>query len=532
MGDRRASEITSVIYFLEDASAMGGVRKHVIDSAAELSRRGYSVSVVSRFHSDDNEIGVKVTSIHDKGYEDLVRTNGDQQKTEEIFQKRVNASRRIHSIFGTLDDHTVVIAVQYGCLVDLEHAHLLKRTDRSFHLVGAYHSSWEYARTAGYYNLLQRLLSECDKSVFLTNEDHKKFQAEGNSNGVAIPNAIAGGTVRPRDQRRPAFAYVGRLHPEKGVRELVNVWAFSREVGTPLPPLRIFGTGPLQSELENLIQTEDLSEIVEIAGFTSEPQEVLANHVAVVSCSPREGFPMMLLEAGSVGTPCVVYDAGPGTREFATSHDAGFVVPLGDQRAFIKLALELFEDTERWSAKSESAKAAADLYAPDQIYDRWELLFAEISGIDLDTITNSTEVSMSKTEPSGRGREIRYALPASLDPQTTTLQFHFQRDVPIKSFVAIFRFWDATGSEIKEAVEGLTYSDFFNAQYAYVPSSDKFGIEQEMTMFLPTLPQAQRIELQIHPWDKQVDPRSVISGVFVTQRSELSTASFKLKESE
>lgn len=537
----RIKAVDSIVYFLEDASALGGVRKHVVDSAKEMARRGFKVSIVSRYYSEDILLeGAPTVSIYEPGYQELVRSPKNAGSDDAIFSARIRANTKINQIFGKLTSSTAVIAVQYGCLVDLEHSNFLRKAARRFHLIGAYHSSWDYASEAGYLRLLERLLQACDRAVFLTAEDLSKFEADGITNGISIPNAIETHLDLPSANRDAACAYVGRLHEEKGVEELVNVWADAIASNQGFPTLKIYGTGPLEGRLKHLISTKGISEWVELSGFTSHPQNVLSQHRMVVSCSPREGFPMMLLEAGSVGTPCVVYDAGPGTRELASTRGAGFVVPQGDRTRFIEAVAKLSKDDSLWKGRSKAALNAASSYSPDKIYTQWEQLIAALSGAYGIASTPRVSTQASQEEPaedemsapnSHPNHIAKYAIPTAVDFSSSSLVFSFSTRVNLKDYVAAFRYWDETGEPVRDKVDALNFSDFLQAPFAYVPDSDVYGPDNPMVLPLKAPPRAARMELQLHQWGKQTDPRKAVT-VFLKQRTPSGTVSFKLPESE
>ncbi|TVX76184.1 glycosyltransferase [Corynebacterium sp. NML180780] len=541
MARSSSKAIDSIVYFLEDASALGGVRKHVIDSAREMTRRGFKVSIVSRYYSADILLeGAPTEFIYEPGYQELVRSPKNTGSDEAIFSARIRANTKINQFFGGLTSSTVVIAVQYGCLVDLEHANFLRKADRQFHLIGAYHSSWNYAKEAGYLRLLERLLQACDRAVFLTSEDLSKFEADGITNGMSIPNAIENHLGPPSANRDAACVYVGRLHAEKGVEELVNVWADAIASNQGYPALKIYGTGPLEGRLKQLVSTKGLSEWVELCGFTSRPQDILSQHRMVVSCSPREGFPMMLLEAGSVGTPCVVYDAGPGTREFASSRGAGFVIPKGDRTRFMEAVADLSKDDELWKDRSKAALNAASDYSPDKIYTQWEQLIAVLSGAYdiVPTPRVSTPPSQEEptedemSEPNTHPNHIaKYVIPTAVDFSSSSLIFSFSTRVNLKDYVAAFRYWDERGEPLRDKVDALNYSDFLQAPFAYVPDSDVYGPDNPMLLPLEVPPGAARMEVQLHQWGKQSDPRKAVT-VFLKQKTTSGTVSFKLPESE
>ena len=100
--------------------------------------------------------------------------------------------------------------------------------------------------------------------------------------------------------------FVGRLSAEKGVRTLLTAWR--KNLGLPL---RIYGTGPLETELRALVEQERLP--VEFCGFGDRQQIYAAMREAAMLVVPSEwyeGFPMVVLEALACGTPVVASRIG------------------------------------------------------------------------------------------------------------------------------------------------------------------------------------------------------------------------------
>ena len=132
--------------------------------------------------------------------------------------------------------------------------------------------------------------------------------------GVDIPNEVG------EEAEPPHVLFVGRLSPEKGIRELV--------AAADGMPLVVAGDGPLRSEIPNAL------------GFV--PHEQLGDlyaRAAVVACpSHREGFGVACLEAMAHGKPVVASDVG-GLRDLVVDGETGIRVPPGDVRA-LRAALE------------------------------------------------------------------------------------------------------------------------------------------------------------------------------------------------
>lgn len=99
--------------------------------------------------------------------------------------------------------------------------------------------------------------------------------------------------------------YVGRLSIEKGVKTLFSAW---KDIDMKL---KVIGDGPLMEELKNL-PSEDLKNI-EFCGYLDRATilEIISNATfQLVPSEWYEGFPMVLLEAFSCGTPVIGSDIG------------------------------------------------------------------------------------------------------------------------------------------------------------------------------------------------------------------------------
>ena len=112
---------------------------------------------------------------------------------------------------------------------------------------------------------------------------------------------------------------VGRLRPEKAMIRLI-------EVAKHLPNLRfaIVGDGPERAAIEAAIRQTKIGDRVRLLGYQKNPYPFLARARLVVVPSIFEGFPNVLLEAGVLGIPGLVFDAEGGAREIITEGLNGF----------------------------------------------------------------------------------------------------------------------------------------------------------------------------------------------------------------
>ena len=128
------------------------------------------------------------------------------------------------------------------------------------------------------------------------------------------------------------FANVGRLHPDKDQKVLIDAFA---EVVEQLPSARllIIGEGRLRGELEEQIIRLGLQGKALLTGPIPSVARLFTAFDGFVLSSDREPFGMVLLEAMIAGLPMAVSDCGGGPEVVG---DTGLMYPSGDHRALAR----------------------------------------------------------------------------------------------------------------------------------------------------------------------------------------------------
>lgn len=143
-------------------------------------------------------------------------------------------------------------------------------------------------------------------------------------------------------ERDIVFGTIARLDPIKNHRLMLKAFA---EINTKQPntKLIIVGDGELMPELKELQTSLALQNSLIFTGYIPYPKDYLAVFDIFLLSSLSEGTSMTLLEAMSLGKPCIVTDAG-GNKEIVAHQVNGLVTPNDDCQAFSQAMLNLALD--------------------------------------------------------------------------------------------------------------------------------------------------------------------------------------------
>jgi glycosyltransferase involved in cell wall biosynthesis len=180
--------------------------------------------------------------------------------------------------------------------------------------------------------------------------------------GVDIPQTETEGT--------PVYdaCFLGRLHPSKGISDLVKIW---RRVcdSRPGSRLAVIGTGPLEETLKTDIREMSMEGLAEIMGYLprDELNQVMSSSSVFVFPSHEEGFGIGLLEGMAFGLPAVAY-ALPHYNE--VFEDVPVLVPVGDIDGFAAKVLEMLKNKELREIKSAESRELASHYTWENVTSR------------------------------------------------------------------------------------------------------------------------------------------------------------------
>lgn len=133
-------------------------------------------------------------------------------------------------------------------------------------------------------------------------------------------------SAAPRS-RAPELVVVGRLVPHKQVEHAVDTAVALRSTYPDLH-LSVVGSGWWEEDLEKYVADAGATDLVTFTGHVPEERknEVLARAWVMLLPSLKEGWGLVVGEAGAHGVPTVAYSSAGGTRESIIDRETGLLV--------------------------------------------------------------------------------------------------------------------------------------------------------------------------------------------------------------
>ena len=195
----------------------------------------------------------------------------------------------------------------------------------------------------------------------------------------AIPNPVSfpEADVTILGGKKKELLYVGRLERgQKRVDLLLKIWE-SLEKRFPEWALRIVGDGPDAESLRALAGTLGLKR-VSFEGFQA-PRSYYECAAIFCMTSTFEGFPMVLVEAASLGCVPVAFDSFAAVNDIIADDESGSIVPAFDCEKYAKTLARLMSDDALRERLAKNALAQIpEKFSPEKIAARWEMLFRDV----------------------------------------------------------------------------------------------------------------------------------------------------------
>ena len=367
---------------------VGGAERWYRNLAERLAADGHGVTYLTRLQWDPAEPpeipGVRVLAV--SGTDELYGEDGNRRIVPPLrFGRGV-----LRHLWRHGGDYDVVHTASFPYFSVLA-AGLARRRHR-FGLVVDWHEVWSRHYWREYLGPLagalghevQRLCARVPQHAFCFSRLHRdRLLEEGlRSAPELLEGEYAGDLTAPEpNDAAPVVLFAGRHIREKRAHTVPPAIAHARRTAPELTGV-VFGDGPERGRVEDAVRAAGVQDAVQVPGFVGHDVLDAALRTALCSVLPstREGYGMIVVEAGSMGTPSVVVRAEDNAAvELVEEGVNGFVVDSAEPEVLGEAILRvraagraLRESTCAWfAANARRLSLEHSLRQVAEAYARW-----------------------------------------------------------------------------------------------------------------------------------------------------------------
>ena len=361
----------------------GGIEKQTITFANELSKK-YDVEIISTYsmkrepaYSVNNNIKIKYL-IDDAPNRNEFKEAVRNKKLLKVFKEGCKATRilkmkrelMIKEIKNIKSDFIFSTRLEFANylskyapkgIVTLTEEHLHDDSEKYIKRIKKSCENLDYLITIG---------KGSTKNYSEWLKDNKRIKI------VEIPNILEEVPEVNSKLETNNLISVGRLHPVKDFETLIRVFDLvQKEVENAT--LTIVGGGDELVNLKRLINELGLDNKVKITGMVGkeEVQQYMLKSDIYVMTSLTECFPMVLLEASSVGLPLVSFDVPVGPKAIIEEGKNGYLIENRNIEDMANKVVELLKNREMLKELGANAKEMSYKFLPGNVMKKWYEIF-------------------------------------------------------------------------------------------------------------------------------------------------------------
>ena len=234
-----------------------------------------------------------------------------------------------------------------------------------------------YVDTPSYVKKVKKSFKNIKYLVVMTDKAKENYQKWLNGNNtytkvIKIPNAINSTNKRAALESNQIIS-VGRLEDVKDFETLILVFSMCLAQNNNLR-LEIVGDGSKKEELVNLCKSLNILDYVRFTGKLDSNQvegEMLKSSLFLLT-SKSESFSLVLVEASSLGIPCISFDIDVGPREIIKDGKNGFIIKDRNKELMKKKILEIMNSRDVRNEIGNNAKINAEKYYIENVVNEWK----------------------------------------------------------------------------------------------------------------------------------------------------------------
>jgi glycosyltransferase involved in cell wall biosynthesis len=323
------------------SDAFAGVERYIAETANELARRGWAVSV----------IGGDAVSMR-------------RHLADAVGHRPATTTHEVHRALRELGRRDIVHA--HMTAAELPAARLKRRLHARL-VVTRHFATPRGGSVAG--RLAGRFIEpRIDLQIAIST-----FVAEATSSPcVVVHSGVQSSDARVR--RGKIVVMMQRLEPEKDTSTALRAWAASG-LASEGWRLMIYGRGSEQAALQSVTRARSIEDSVTFAGFTPDARGALRGAEIMLASAIAEPFGLAVVEAMAEGTPVVATEAGAHPETLGA--DAAYFPPGDVETCAVQLQRLARSPEQRRAIGDRSQQRQRRLFSIESHVDRLERLYQD-----------------------------------------------------------------------------------------------------------------------------------------------------------
>lgn len=221
--------------------------------------------------------------------------------------------------------------------------------------------------------------SNAAKVIFQTEGARQFFNDSIKNKGQVIYNPLMTDKLPIWNEFTDSKTFITacRLNKQKNIPMMVRAMTKLHEC-YPEYRLDIYGSGEEKDSIEKLIKERHSEEYIALKGHSTDIHNIMANSFAFVMSSDFEGLSNSMLEALTIGIPCICTDCPPGgARTFIENHKNGLLCQVNNDEDLYKNMKYLIENEKCKAVFRKNNQNMREKLSAENICSQWERTIIE-----------------------------------------------------------------------------------------------------------------------------------------------------------
>lgn len=216
--------------------------------------------------------------------------------------------------------------------------------------------------------------------IFQTKDAQEYFSKAIQKKSVVIPNPVKDDLpFADLPNREKTVVAAGRLMPQKNYPMMLKAFRQFAD-NHPEYQLHIYGDGYQHQQLAQLAEDLEISDRVQFMGIAKDLHQRITRAGMFVLSSDYEGISNSLLEAMSMGLPCISTDCPCGGSRYLIEDGVnGLLVPVGDAESLARAMSRIADDDAFAAGLGQQALKTRDAHKTETIIGKYFDFIKKIS---------------------------------------------------------------------------------------------------------------------------------------------------------